>query len=134
MSFQGDNPESSAIGAQVNQLCNRFNAAWMTGTPPDLAMYLLEIAESSRPQALRDLLRLELEMRRARGDSPALDEYQRRFPEHAALVADAFQSLRGRELDTIDTPQAHATTGFHVRCPHCHNPIELVPEANLSEI
>lgn len=133
MNSQGENPEAS-FQSQIDMLCDRFQAAWKTDSPPDLATYLLDIKEASRQAAFHKLLHVELELRQARGDSPTLYEYQRRFPEKAALVAQAFHSLRRRELDTIATPLAHVTTGFHVRCPHCHNPIELVPDAELESI
>ncbi|MFB3112156.1 MAG: serine/threonine-protein kinase, partial [Gemmatimonadales bacterium] len=37
------------------------------------------------------------------------------------------------ELDNADTlPQERR--GLHIRCPHCHNPVELVAEAPLTDI
>jgi WD40 repeat protein len=97
-------------------------------------MYLSEIEEASRPAAIKELLVVELELRRSQGASPSLDEYLRRFSQHAAVVRDAFQAADRRQWETIDTPRAQLATGFHVRCPHCHNPIELVPEADVADI
>jgi serine/threonine protein kinase len=134
MNSQGENPESSAIGVQIDQLCDRFEMAWKSGARPDLAAYLLQIEEASRPQALRELLRVELEMLRAPGELSKLDEYQRRFPDHAAIIGEVFQPADRRQSETIDTPRADVAHGFHVRCPHCHNPIELVADAELSNI
>jgi hypothetical protein len=39
---------------------------------------------------LHDLLCIELEIRRARGESPGVDEYLARFPNDRALIVEVF--------------------------------------------
>ena len=48
-------------------------------------------------------------------------------------LADALRNLRmieqaERQVSTTPTP------GLHLRCPHCHNAIELVEETSLSDV
>ncbi len=75
-----------------------------------------------------DLVTHEYQVRHRWGDQPGHDEYRRRFPVLAdrlsAALAKADRRLRVR----------HAASALKVRCPHCHNPIELVADAELSDI
>jgi serine/threonine protein kinase/WD40 repeat protein len=50
-----------------------------------------------------------------------------------SLSAEQHESDR-REQETIATPHPAAGHGLNVRCPHCHNPIELVADAELFSI
>ena len=87
---------------------------------------------------------------RRAGDRVTTEELRQRFPEIAdrvdlERVASAENADRpsasqtpqgGIEAATLDfTPQpAAAAIGIHVRCPHCRNPIELVPPEGATEI
>jgi serine/threonine protein kinase/WD40 repeat protein len=119
---------------RIDALCDQFERAWKAGSSPDIADYLQELAEPSCPTALRELLNVELEMRWGRRESPTLEEYQQRFPDYATLVNEVFQSADRRQQETIASPRPRLGQGLHIRCPHCHNPIELVAEAKLNEI
>jgi WD40 repeat protein len=63
----------------VNQVCNRFEAAWKTGPAPRLEDFLAEVADSGRSALLRELLVLDVHYRRQRGDAPHPEDYQERF-------------------------------------------------------
>jgi serine/threonine-protein kinase len=75
---------------RVDEACDRFEAAWRSGGEPRIEEYLRPVAPPDRPALLRELLALELELRRGRGERPELAEYRQRFPEDAGLVAAAF--------------------------------------------
>jgi serine/threonine protein kinase len=127
-------PPHDGDSAWIDTLCDEFERAWKDGAAPDIADYLQKLVESSRPKALRELLNVELELRQIRGESPTTDEYQQRFPEYANLVSEVFESADRRHRETVASPPRNFGQGLHVRCPHCRNPIELVAEAELSEI
>jgi WD40 repeat protein len=68
------------LARQVNQVCNRFEAAWKTGPAPELEDFLTEVADPGRSALLRELLVLDVHYRRQRGDAPRPEGYQIRFP------------------------------------------------------
>jgi serine/threonine protein kinase/WD40 repeat protein len=105
MNSQSENCESSSVSLQIDLLCDRFEMVLRSGSAPDFSTYLLEVDESFRPLALRELLWVELEMRRTRGESPRLDEYEQRYPEYATILAGIIQSDERRELESIVTPR-----------------------------
>ena len=86
-----------------------------------------------RPELLRELLNIELELRHNAGETPELIEYQNRFPEHADLVATVFASapspdssrpmsdpaetrdLNAGARNSIDTPNDPTGVGSRIR-------------------
>ena len=82
---------------QIVGACDRFEAEWRAGRRPRIEQYLAEASEPCRSALLRELLALELELRRGRGERPEPGEYRARFPEHSAVVDAAFEAAaRGR--------------------------------------
>lgn len=65
------------------------------------------------------------------GQSPQIEKILQGIPPQGHLV------LR-RELAAIEMAyqrtHAHRSDGLHLRCPHCQNQVELLPEAKLEEI
>jgi serine/threonine protein kinase len=70
----------------VDRACDAFEAALRAGQQPPIEEYLKAAAETDRTKLLEELLKLELEYRRGRGERLTLEEYLRRFPEHAGRV------------------------------------------------
>src|SRR3712207_3965824 len=70
--------------------CDRFAEAWQSDAGTQIEDVLLESPEGLRPRLLRDLIALEIELRRGRGDRPAPEEYRVRFPEDTTVVDSAF--------------------------------------------
>jgi serine/threonine-protein kinase len=75
----------------VDQICDRFEDAWVAGQRPRMEGFLAEAAEAERPLLLGELLRLEWHYRRQTGDSFAEEEYLQRFPEDAELIRAGFR-------------------------------------------
>jgi tetratricopeptide (TPR) repeat protein len=85
--------ESSLSPTELNVVisrCDRFEAAWRAGTPPAIEADVADAPEALRPELFRQLLALELELRRKRGDRPEPADYRDRFPDRAADIAAAF--------------------------------------------
>ena len=74
----------------VNQVCERYEAAWREGTVPRIEESLRQVPEAARSALFTELLALELELRRGRGERPTPKEYLDRFPEQARSIGDAF--------------------------------------------
>jgi WD40 repeat protein len=64
----------------VDEVCERFEEAWQSGATPRLEDYLGEAAEPQRTDLLHELILLEVEYGRRRGENPRLDVYLSRFP------------------------------------------------------
>jgi serine/threonine-protein kinase len=64
----------------VDEVCERFEAAWQSGGRPRLEDCLGEAADPQRTDLLHELILLEVEYRRRQGENPRPDEYQNRFP------------------------------------------------------
>src|SRR5205807_831528 len=73
----------------------RFEAAWRGGARPRIEGSLAVAPEDDREALLRELLPVELELRRAAGERTTADEYRERFPAQASLVAAVFEAAPG---------------------------------------
>src|SRR5262245_47636396 len=78
------------LALPVEDVCNRFEAAWRAGARPRIEAYLDDTPEPGRSVLLGELLALELEYRRRSADLPTPAEYDARFPGHTELVRDVF--------------------------------------------
>ncbi|MCI0683658.1 MAG: serine/threonine-protein kinase [Gemmataceae bacterium] len=89
------NAVASASGdsdALLDQICDTFEKAWREGRLPRIEDCLEQAAPSLRTQLFKELLLSECECRRGRGETPSLDEYRSRFPEHADVIDELFRS------------------------------------------
>ena len=95
---------SPALGRRINEACDRFEAAWRSDTEPRLEDFVAGWEGVERVELLRELVPLDVDYRRARGENPGADYYA------AACPADA-ETLRAlfAEFTTILEPlQQHA--------------------------
>ncbi|HND55049.1 MAG TPA: serine/threonine-protein kinase, partial [Pirellulaceae bacterium] len=70
---------------QLDELCDRFESAWLAGQSPRIENFLEEVPTDYRGEAVRELLKLDVHYRGKSGDSPALEEYRERFPSVASV-------------------------------------------------
>ncbi len=77
---------SPSLGGRIDAVCDRFEAAWIADGGPRIEDYLSEVPEAAQTKLFHELLVLELAYRRRAGERPAPEEYQRRFPEHVAVI------------------------------------------------
>ena len=72
----------------IDAVCDQFEEAWTAGTNPTIENYLEFQPPAARRSFLRELLILECDLRRRRGEHPTAEQYYRRFPEHRGVVAE----------------------------------------------
>src|SRR5262249_25850092 len=85
----------------VDEVCDRYEAAWQSGWRPRLEDYLGEAPEPQRTNLLHELIRLEVEYGRRQGEALRQGEYLSRFPGlDSGWVAGAWG-----ELALADSPQ-----------------------------
>jgi serine/threonine protein kinase/tetratricopeptide (TPR) repeat protein len=92
------------LARQLNQICDRFEAAWQTAGQPNQGPRLEEflpayLSQPERQQLLKQLLGLDLDYRGAKGERPTREEYCLRFPGDveqiiAFFFEDAWRSAR----------------------------------------
>ncbi len=86
-------PTLSLTGEKlVDQLCDTFEREWKRGERPRIEDRISGIHGSAQEHLLRELVAVEVEMRRALGENPEPSEYESRFPGHAATIERAFVS------------------------------------------
>jgi len=78
---------------RLDQLCDRFEAAWKAGQRPRIEDYVGGSDESERAVGFRLLLELEWDYRCCDGEHPCLDEYLKRFSAHEAIVREAVAAI-----------------------------------------
>ncbi len=106
------------LAARVDQVCDRFEAAWAKGLRPKLEDFLGEAAEPVRSALFRELLLTEWECRRRIGEQPTAGEYRARFPKSAPLIDELFAAEHGGTA--ARSGAAGTISHFHVTPPPLH--------------
>jgi len=112
MSFRStldDPPLSVTSFMLVDAACDRFEDECRDGRNPDLARYLTEASDSARALLFRNLLRLDLEYRRRRGETADVEPYRERFPELTHVVDSVARSM-SEHSDTAGGGSGSAVT------------------------
>ena len=79
-----------AILEQIDDRCAAFEKAWQSGDPPSIESVLADgVSDEERDVLLAELIVLETDYRRRRGETPNKEEYLNRFPEHADEIQEA---------------------------------------------
>jgi len=125
---------------RVDATAYRFERAWQEAAAPEqrprIDDYLAGVSEAERAALLPELIALEVAYRRKWGEDPRAEDYRQRFPAVDSLrLADALAARAAADLAKLGTtmPRAGAETpllgrGQRIRCPHCHNPIQLADD------
>jgi WD40 repeat protein len=83
-----------ALGRRIDEACDRFEAAWRAGAPPSLEEFAAGWDGNERAALLRELVPLDADYRRQRGEPRVTADYLARFPElNAAWIEDALGAL-----------------------------------------
>jgi eukaryotic-like serine/threonine-protein kinase len=154
--FLSEEPLTPDLMGQISARRDEFQRAWIAGKSPRIEDGLENSPSAARQHLLRALLDVEVEYR-VDGKGAPLTE-QQLVDLHPALASDlrrAFQELRqlatrreGGELITAALPQAASVDefatndrryqtrdqGFHIRCPHCCNPVEMLDDTAYDDI
>jgi eukaryotic-like serine/threonine-protein kinase len=91
----GDRDQQSALddleqAQRIHPFCEEFEARWRAGGVPRIEEYLDRADERDRGALVRELLLLEVEIKRERGEATSPDDYQTRFPDAASDIVAAF--------------------------------------------
>jgi eukaryotic-like serine/threonine-protein kinase len=123
MRTQDSAEQQVALVMQVDAACERFETDFRAGRSPLIENLLSEYPESARLPLLRELLALELELRRKQGDRPAADEYLARFPDRGELIQEIFHEATAPSAADAATASEQGTIwGWSHRSDAAHPP------------
>src|SRR5262245_36760893 len=101
--------------SRIDDACDRFEEAWRAGRAPAIETYLNPAPPPERPELLRQLLRVELELRREQGENPTIREYLERFSAYPDAARSAFADVRPRSPYGLAYPPAGTSQFATVR-------------------
>ena len=124
------------ITRRIDAICDEFEAALRLGGSVALAPYVDRIEALGRDRLIEELVRLALSHLKERGSlNPVADllEANPMLRESVSSVVQASTSARTISHDNGDSSH-EKTSGLIVRCPLCHNTIDLIVDASLIDI
>ncbi|MBW3600074.1 MAG: serine/threonine protein kinase, partial [Planctomycetes bacterium] len=86
-----------ARGGPLSDVCDAFEEELKHGRRPQIEQHLAGWEEPERSKLLYELLRLEIDWSRVRGQERSLHAFVERFPEHAEIVEEAFLATAAPE-------------------------------------
>lgn len=86
--------ETSRIARDIDEACDRFEAAWRAGGRPRIEDFVGSSTNPGRCERLRHLLAVEFAYRGGLGETIEASEYRRRFPGHDGLIDSIFAEPR----------------------------------------
>jgi len=159
-----EKPSDSVDAWQKRErLIEQFEAAWQRGTRPVIGDFL-PAGVPDRLGLLTDLIHVDLECRLRAGESACVEDYSQRYPEilqdlnkvidlirgeydlckqrginrtpeeYLGRFPQYAQELRALLKSTPESQKSPVAANLHIVCPHCRNPIELVPSAVAEEV
>lgn len=75
----------------IDQICDEFESAWMTGRAPRIEDYITRVCSESQDALLHEMLLAEWDMLRMAGSTVQLTEYQQRFNTRSDVVSTTHQ-------------------------------------------
>jgi hypothetical protein len=76
--------------ALIDVVCDEFEQAWVVGEAPQIENYMNRAGEESRMETFRELLKVEIELRRSANELVKTADYLNRFPGLESVIIDAF--------------------------------------------
>jgi hypothetical protein len=122
---------SPSAASRIDHLCNRFEEVWRAADGhnagrPRIEDYLAEVAAAEHPNLLGELRLIDLHNRRRAGEQPQTEDYQSRFPGlDLAWLTAAIVAYRRPPAAVANSAESTPPTFTRLRCPHCHNPLQL---------
>jgi tRNA A-37 threonylcarbamoyl transferase component Bud32 len=71
---------SSVSEKEIDRLCDHFEAQWKAGTRPRIKAYLAKASSRMETTLLEELLRIDFDYRRRRGEHPRFADYEELTP------------------------------------------------------
>ncbi len=134
----------------LDDLIRCLEEAWQSSAEVDLAQFVLAADHPMRGSALVALIQTDQELRWQHGRQKTVDEYLAEWPElrdTPECIRDLREAQRQLEVETDASsapPDASAEThdfapppqprAIQIRCPHCHQPVEILDRAEQDTV
>lgn len=89
-------PLEIRVEQSIDSVCDRFEADFDAGREPQIEDYLEDSDGEKRVALLKSLLEVEVELLSRHGNLPSAESYQKRFPDHADVVAAIYRRVTQR--------------------------------------
>ena len=141
----------SSVESRIEDACEHFEQELKAGRNPSIESYLQLANKRERKSLFHELLLIQLDYS---GGDTTLEDWLQRFPDYRNVLSEVFEQLTAHGSDSVlgpngtyvlgrskaevpfvSGPQTRTKVkGVHVCCPHCHNPVEFSPNAELTRI
>ena len=124
-----------SFGAILDGDCDEFESLWRQERCPRLEDYLDRVEGENRARLLRELLLIEIQYRRRRGELPSLDEYLPRFSEDHDLLRQVFAEREASSCSSATIAyqpgcEPEQAVAFETRCSQ----LEFHDQGGLGEV
>ncbi|WP_339733356.1 bifunctional serine/threonine-protein kinase/formylglycine-generating enzyme family protein [uncultured Gimesia sp.] len=92
------------LANQIDLICDAFESSWKTGGRPQIDDYLSQVEQSSRPELLVELVRLDYVYRSEQGEKPSSDEYISLFPDYSDVLLTRVNEFSSVGRDFSEAP------------------------------
>ncbi len=93
----------ASMAGRLDELCDRFEAAWKNGSAPALEDYVPELPGVSTEQGFRELLALDIAYRKKLGQAVKAEDYRVRFPRYASVIETECAAGNAPTQQALDT-------------------------------
>jgi hypothetical protein len=132
--WSGNESLPISMAQRVDAVCYRFEKAWNEGRRPRIEDFLGEVVDPERSAFLRELIPLDADYRRRNGEEVGPEDYLARFPSlDPQWLARVFSASGEKASAGSAASDSEATPTRRIRCPQCHNPIQLADD-KLEEV
>src|SRR3954465_13190871 len=107
-----EQPAPSAPPADVDAICDVFEAAWYAGQAPRIEDFLPRADLPQQDVLFRELLLAEWDLRRGQGQNPELKTYASRFPKSGQAITDlwrVWEEMQAQRISGGPTFGSHLT-------------------------
>jgi hypothetical protein len=96
----------------VEVVCDEFEGQWIALRQPRIGDYLDRVSTQQRAAIARQLIRIEVDYRRRKGENPRLEEYETRLPGCSSVLIEFFDNeTDSRSGDVAVTQDLAETSG-----------------------
>lgn len=96
--------------SRLDQLCDRFEAAFASSSRIAIESFTADLDEQSKRCVLPELILIEWQMRRSKGEAIDADDYKRRFPDYSTQIETAKHEFDA-EVASPSSSWFHPTSG-----------------------
>ncbi len=124
-------PDGNRPDPRINSARDSFEVAWRDGRDPRIEDFVPSAEGEESPVLLRELIALEVGLRRSRGEQPTPQEYEQRFPRQSSLVVAAFAETEPRPRTGEDNADRSGVS--QLPAPDFQATLSDVPAARLDD-